>query len=114
GGEGPDRAWLVVCDCGAVGTPQSLGWTGDCCAPCFDRRAEGTVQPARVAVHAHRTAVSSLAFTGEDRVLSLGYRDGAIHLFEPASGEGSLLTSDNRGGAGVVSLPGGAAAVAFG
>jgi hypothetical protein len=113
-GEGPERACLVVCDCGVVGTPESLGWTGDCCAPCFDRRAEGTVQPARVAVHAHRTAVSSLAFTGKDRVLSLGYRDGAIHLFNSASGENSLLASDNRGGAGVVSLPGGAAAVAFG
>ncbi len=32
---------LGLCDCGAVGTPESLGWMGDCCGPCHDRRTEG-------------------------------------------------------------------------
>jgi sugar lactone lactonase YvrE len=32
---------LAACRCGAVGTPESLGWMGDTCGPCFDRRADG-------------------------------------------------------------------------
>jgi WD40 repeat protein len=32
---------LACCRCGNVGTPESLGWMGDTCGPCFDRRAEG-------------------------------------------------------------------------
>jgi hypothetical protein len=33
--------YLAVCRCGACGAPESLGWMGDTCGPCFDRRAEG-------------------------------------------------------------------------
>jgi hypothetical protein len=33
--------YLAVCRCGAVGSPEALGWMGDTCGPCFDRRAEG-------------------------------------------------------------------------
>jgi WD40 repeat protein len=32
---------LALCDCGALGTPDELGWMGTCCGPCHDRRAEG-------------------------------------------------------------------------
>ena len=28
------------CGCGAVGTPESLGWMGETCGPCFDRKEE--------------------------------------------------------------------------
>jgi hypothetical protein len=35
--------YLACCRCGAVGTPESLGWMGDSCGPCFDRRADGGV-----------------------------------------------------------------------
>jgi hypothetical protein len=33
--------YLAACRCGAVGTPESLGWMGDTCGPCSDRRADG-------------------------------------------------------------------------
>ena len=33
--------YMAVCRCGAVGAPEALGWMGDTCGPCFDRRAEG-------------------------------------------------------------------------
>ena len=33
--------YLAVCRCGALGAPEALGWMGDTCGPCFDRRAEG-------------------------------------------------------------------------
>ena len=31
---------LCACGCGAVGTPESLGWMGETCGPCFDRKEE--------------------------------------------------------------------------
>ncbi len=36
-----DERYIAVCRCGAVGTPESLGWMGDTCGPCFDRKADG-------------------------------------------------------------------------
>jgi hypothetical protein len=39
---GPEPGtYLACCRCGKVGTPESLGWMGDTCGPCFDRRADG-------------------------------------------------------------------------
>jgi hypothetical protein len=38
-------AWLAACACGAVGTPGSLGWVGDCCGPCHDRREDRAAPP---------------------------------------------------------------------
>ena len=32
---------FAVCGCGAAGTPEAVGWMGDCCGPCSDRRQEG-------------------------------------------------------------------------
>jgi WD40 repeat protein len=38
-------AWLAACACGAVGTPESLGWMGNCCGPCHDRREDRAAAP---------------------------------------------------------------------
>jgi hypothetical protein len=112
--EGDGGAILVVCDCGEVGAPEALGWSGDCCGPCHDRRAEGQGVSGRVAVHAHRTTVNGLAFTEGGLVLSVGYRDGSVHRFDPRTGEARMLVEPSGlGGAGVAALPGGRAAVAF-
>ena len=109
-----DRSVLFVCDCGEVGTPEELGWAGDCCGPCSDRCAEGLGVSERLAVHAHRWEVRDLDFTEDGRVLSISYGDGSVHRFDPGRGEGSLLVEpSNRGGAGVAALPGNRVAVAF-
>src|SRR5262249_7905854 len=42
-GKTEGERYLAVCRCGAVGTPEALGWMGDTCGPCFDRRAEGGI-----------------------------------------------------------------------
>jgi hypothetical protein len=39
------REWLVLCGCGACGPPERIGWTGDCCGPCFDRRLDEGISP---------------------------------------------------------------------
>lgn len=112
-GEGMERQALVVCDCGVVGTPKELGWTGDCCAPCFDRRAEGIAQPARTFLHAHRASCNGLAFTADGGLLSLGW-DGSIHFFYPVSGEeATVVPATDRSGAGIEALSNGGAIVAF-
>ena len=35
---GRDSQIVCACGCGAVGTPESLGWMGETCGPCFDRK----------------------------------------------------------------------------
>jgi hypothetical protein len=37
---GAESQIVCACGCGAVGTPESLGWMGETCGPCFDRREE--------------------------------------------------------------------------
>ena len=31
---------VCACGCGAVGTPEALGWMGETCGPCFDRKQD--------------------------------------------------------------------------
>ena len=37
---GKTAEWVCACGCGAVGTPEALGWMGRTCGPCFDREQE--------------------------------------------------------------------------
>lgn len=41
--KGDGETYLACCRCGKVGSPDSLGWMGDTCGPCFDRRADGGI-----------------------------------------------------------------------
>src|SRR5262249_26166091 len=38
-----EQQFVAFCDCGVHGPPESLGWMGDCCGPCHDRRESGIV-----------------------------------------------------------------------
>jgi WD40 repeat protein len=40
------RELVAVCPCGAVGPAAALGWMGEHCGPCHDRKEEGTPLPA--------------------------------------------------------------------
>ncbi len=37
---GAESQIVCACGCGAVGTPEALGWMGETCGPCFDRKEE--------------------------------------------------------------------------
>jgi hypothetical protein len=37
---------VVLCPCGAFGAPDEVGWMGDVCGPCHDRRAAGRQPPS--------------------------------------------------------------------
>lgn len=44
---------ICACGCGAVGTPETLGWMGATCGPCFDRQEEAGAE----ALRGHRPGV---------------------------------------------------------
>jgi hypothetical protein len=90
------RRVRVVCRCGVSGEPEAVGWMGDCCAPCHDRRQCGEAEPPAVAGafvfrpevrHAH-----PLAFAPDGKALLVG----AGHR---------LLFWDVAGGRELFSLP---------
>jgi sugar lactone lactonase YvrE len=55
---------FAACRCGAMGSPESLGWMGPCCALCHDQAEEGTT-PERVGVPAARmVAGAEVLFDG--------------------------------------------------
>jgi hypothetical protein len=62
--------YLAVCRCGAVGAPGALGWMGDTCGPCFDRRAEGGTPAGGFGQLAGWSGgLSHFAFTADGRYL---------------------------------------------
>jgi hypothetical protein len=50
---GKQEQIVCACGCGAVGTPESLGWMGETCGPCFDRKEEAGAE----ALHANLPGV---------------------------------------------------------
>jgi WD40 repeat protein len=86
-GDGPDATLLVVCDCGEVGTPEEIAWTGDCCGPCFDRRRDGTPAAVPLSFRPHECRIAGLAFTEDGCVLSCGWQTIAPCLLDPRTGQ---------------------------
>jgi WD40 repeat protein len=88
---------FAACRCGAVGTPEALGWMGDCCGPCHDRREAGEPPPAtpwlpRTVLTGHTTEVMNVAFGNDGRLLlSQALFDATARLWDLESGECQLL-----------------------
>jgi hypothetical protein len=71
--------YLAVCRCGAVGAPASLGWMGDTCGPCFDRRADGGTPAGGFGQFpGWFPSLSHFAFTADSRHLLGQNRAGAF------------------------------------
>jgi hypothetical protein len=80
--EGP-ASLLLRCDCGAMGTPEELGWMGGRCGPCHDFHEEsgGDRVPPRPAVFAGHTApILGVAFAAGDEVLVSAGADGDVQF----------------------------------
>jgi WD40 repeat protein len=85
------RLW-AACRCGAAGPPASLGWMGDCCGPCHDRRESGTPPPGDApcptVLAGHTFWVAGVAFRVDGReLLSCGQSDRALRLWGLRTGE---------------------------
>ncbi len=100
----PDRLMLLrrgdrevlgaFCACGAAGPLAAIGWAGDCCGPCHDRREEGLPPLPAVDIpltlRRHTARVTHLCFTADNRLLS-GGSDGRIVLWDLESGASRVL-----------------------
>lgn len=86
------RLVKVLCRCGAAGSPVELGWMGDCCGACHDRREAGVPVPTlwRRAIFCHpsdaRISPFVLALSPEGSTLAVG--DGErLTLWDVGTGQ---------------------------
>jgi WD40 repeat protein len=75
---------LVVCGCGAWGTPAEVAWMGKCCGPCYDRGQDEAVAP--LGWQASAAAVERLAFSPDGERLATLAASGEVEVRELASG----------------------------
>jgi hypothetical protein len=99
---GQESRWLVSCACGETGVPQQLGWMGQRCAACHDRREEGQPHPDddRPVTFAEpeRGHVVAIAPDGQSLAVSSGckylrlvrLRDGARQVLSERDDDGSF------------------------
>src|SRR5262249_6862935 len=85
---------LAACPCGAAGTPEEIGWMGECCAACHDRRDEGQATPAPIRLPTPpRRSWSSLgdpmSFSADGKRLARATHDGVILTHDLERGETS-------------------------
>jgi hypothetical protein len=86
--------WLAVCACGVVGPPASLGWRGERCGPCQDRREEGDEAPVENLADTlvfDPLPVEALAVSHDGRWLAVAQRGGSLHLHDLYTGERRVL-----------------------
>lgn len=82
--DGGER-YIAACRCGAIGTPESLGWMGDRCGPCFDRIADGGVPAGGFGHFSGWSAhLSRFAFTADGRRLIGQGLSGAFRTVDRA------------------------------
>jgi hypothetical protein len=92
--QGGER-YLAVCRCGAVGAPEALGWMGDTCGPCFDRRAEGGTASGGYGQFAEWSPrMTRFAFTPDGRHLVGQDVDGRFR--KVCRDDGSSVTSNRK------------------
>jgi hypothetical protein len=84
----PRSEWIAACGCGAVGTPESLGWMGATCGPCHDLREEGgSLAVNRPGwLHGERGPFVALAFGRTGSVLAGVEADGTASAWDLAGG----------------------------
>lgn len=94
-----EPVWLAACACGETGPARELGWAGECCGPCHDRREEGEAVAEGVRpwlettgqLHAlafHPTS-DRLALSTEKRLSVFNLRDGSESVVAIGNGEES-------------------------
>jgi WD40 repeat protein len=85
------REPVVVCDCGVAGRPREVGWMGQVCGACHDRREEGYQPPpargaGRTTLTGHKGVVHSLVFAPDGKTLASCGDDGTARRFDLATG----------------------------
>ncbi len=80
----PAVDWIAVCGCGASGTPAALGWMGETCGPCHDRREEGESLAGNRPgwLHGARNPFGSLAYSRDGVKLAAVETDGTVSIWD--------------------------------
>jgi WD40 repeat protein len=116
-GEGEDQRVLAACPCGVAGKLDAIGWTGDRCAACHDRREEGeasesvaarpTREPLEVTYHTlgsvvfspDSSKVAACTLTGTDGLV-WDLPTGTVHRWKSdrfsVSDQSVVFLGDNR------------------
>ena len=77
--------WLAACGCETVGTPESLGWMGETCGPCYDQREE--LGPDALRQHrpgmlpAQHGTIHALAFDREGKRVAAVEESGYVSVW---------------------------------
>jgi hypothetical protein len=82
---GPPRL-LALCDCGAAGAPEALGWMGERCGPCHDRHAAGEAMPPRLRFSLPGNAAVEATFLPDGQALAVAQTDGGVSLRDLRTG----------------------------
>lgn len=92
---GPDGSpsWLASCACGETGAATRLGWTGERCGPCHDRREEGSPHPddGRPALFTGPGTGAAVCFSPDGRRLAAASYEGYLRLYDLADGKETRL-----------------------
>lgn len=90
----PRVEWVAVCGCGAIGTPEALGWMGATCGPCHDRLEEGgSLEHVRPGwLHGERSPFVALAFGRTEGILAGVEADGTTSVWDMAAGTVARLS----------------------
>jgi WD40 repeat protein len=91
------REPVVVCPCGVAGREEEVGWMGQLCGACHDRREEGNHSPStrtheQTTLVGHNGSVLSVVFAPDGKTLASCGDDGMARLWDQATGrEQSML-----------------------
>jgi hypothetical protein len=101
---GGGRRLAVTCACGAYGEPEQLGWMGERCGPCHDRREEGReappawpggVRPAVTACRRHSVPYAHfLAISPDGRAVAASDGEGWVRIWDVCTGRHRWLLKE--------------------
>lgn len=77
---------VCACGCGAVGTPQTLGWMGECCGPCSDRKDEVGPEGLRANIpgvlYGERDPLTAVACSPDGNLVAAAEGKDIAHLWD--------------------------------
>lgn len=77
---------VCACGCGAVGSPQTLGWMGECCGPCSDRKDEVGPEGLRAnypgVLYGDRDPLTAVACSPDGNLVAAAEGKDVAHLWD--------------------------------